>query len=273
MGLNKKINSIKRRLKKFYPYEHCSLWLKIKVISVATIIKTFNRLVFPGVSLLNYMKKIYGIKNNKEFLSGYHKFKDGFDDKLWESRPRETKEAIESFYNEQENDVWRQVYLSEYDRDKKNYVLRICDLIHHFSKGKNVKIIDYGCGCGVFSQYLYKKGYKNITLADIKSGTLEFAKKAFGSNFKYIEINSGAPLKENYDIILLIDVLAHAFNPFEVTRHVINHLNKDGLLVMNYEEGIFRTHLKRAAEQKDKTMDYIYSKCRCLKENEVFIKI
>jgi 2-polyprenyl-3-methyl-5-hydroxy-6-metoxy-1,4-benzoquinol methylase len=258
--------------KKFYPYEKCSLRLKISAVFRAGIIKILNRFVYPRVSLLNEMKKIYGIKNNKEFLAGYRKMKEGFDDELWESKPRNTKEEIEGFYNEQENDIWRQIYLSEYDRDKKNYVLRVYGLISHFYKNKNTKIIDYGCGCGIFGNYLYEKGYKDITLADIKSKTLKFIQKAFGSKFKYTEINNGAPLKENYDIILLIDVLAHAFNPLETIRHIIDRLNGGGLLVMNYEKGVFRTHLKRAAEQREKTMNYIYDRCNCLKEDEIFVK-
>ena len=257
--------------KKFYPYKDCSLWFKIRAILRAALIKFFNRFFYPDVSLLSYMKKLYALKNNREFLTGYYDSRNGYWE-LWESKSRHTKEAIEEFYNEQEHDVWRQVYLSEYDREKKNHVLRVYDLIHHFFKDKNIKIIDYGCGCGAYGHYLYKKGYKNITLADIESGTFEFTKKAFGSNFKYIEINSDMSLEENYDIIMLIDCLAHAFNPFEVIKHVIDHLKKGGFLVVFFEKGIQGTHLASASNQREKVMNYIYSKCRCLKEDEIFVK-
>ncbi len=265
--LKTKIN----HFKKFYPYDSCPLRLKALAIFRAMLIKLFPRFFYPNISLLEYMKDLYGLESDHDFLVGYHKSSIGFDE-LWNSKPRDTRETVESFYREQEADVWRQVYLSEYDREKKNYVLRVCNLIHHLFKDKNVKILDYGCGCGVFSHYLYKKGYNNITLADIKSRTLDFARKAFGSKFKYIEINSDTPLKESYDIILIIDVLAHVFNPFDVTRHILDHLNTGGLLIIFFEKGIHHTHLEKSVNEREKTMNYIYGKCECLKKDEVFIK-
>lgn len=268
------MNSIKKkinRFKKFYPYDNCPLRLKALGILRVMLIKLFPRVFYPNVSLIKYMKDLYNIGSNHDFLVGYHNSSTGFDE-LWNSNPRDTKKAVESFYHEQEADVWRQVYLSEYDREKKNYVLRVYDLIHCLFKDKNVKILDYGCGCGVFSHYFYSRGYKNITLADIESGTFDFTKKVFGEKFKYMKIDSDASLKENYDIILIIDVLAHAFNPFDVAQHVIDHLNRRGLLIVFFEKGIHLTHLEKAIRERDKTMNYIYKTCKCIKEDEVFIK-
>ena len=166
--------------------------------------------------------------------------------------------------------------MSKYDIERKRYVLRITQLIQVYScKNFNIKILDYGCGCGVFSHYLYKKGFRNITLADIKSPTLNFTKAAFGSTFKYLEIQNDTSLrgKEKYDVILLIDCLAHAFNPIEITKHVFSCLKKGGLLVVYFEEGTDHTHLERAVKQKQKTMDFISKNCTCLKSDEVFIKL
>jgi 2-polyprenyl-3-methyl-5-hydroxy-6-metoxy-1,4-benzoquinol methylase len=103
---------------------------------------------------------------------------------------------------------------------------RTNSIISCYSKTPNLKILDYGCGCGIYGHYLYKKGYRDITLADIESSTFQFVQKAFGENFKYIKIDNPNPLNEIYDVILLIDCLAHAFNPFEIIKHVFNHLKK-----------------------------------------------
>lgn len=268
------VMKIFNRFEKFYPYEQCSLLMKIQTIARAVILKlfVFDNWLYPDISLVGYLKKLKGLKGNKEFLVKYKESQKDFEE-LWGAKPRTTKTEVESFYNEHDKDVWRQVYLSKYDRTKKNYVLWVYKLVNSLFKDRNVKILDYGCGCGNFGHYFYKKGYKDITLADIKSGTFQFIKDAFGPTFKYIEIDSDAPLKEIYDVILFIDAQAHAFNPFEITKHIIEHLNKGGLLVVNYEGGPFRTHLARAAEQRDKTIAYMYEKCHCLKKEVVFIKL
>lgn len=269
------MRSLKARLRyfrKFYPYDKCSIGMKIKAITRVVILKLFNKFLYPDISLVNYIKDLKGLKTDKEFLAYYYASKKDFDE-LWASKPRKTQKQVEDFYCEHDKDVWRQVFLSKYDRHKRNNVLRVFSLISSYSKNPNIKILDYGCGGGGFSHYLYKKGYRNITLADIESSTLQFVQTVFGEKFNYIKIDNPRPLKEGYDIILLISVLAHIVNPFDIIKHVLNHLKSGGLLVLDYEKGIERTHLAVAARQRKKVMDYIYKKCRCIKRDEVFIKL
>jgi len=261
-----------QRFQKFYPYDSPIATAKARTILRIMLLKFFNRILYPNISLVKYMKDLKCLKNDQEFLKHYYTSKKGFKE-LWLSKPRKTKDQVESFYREHDKDVWRQVYLSKYDRSKKNRILRVTDVIRDYSRNPNIKILDYGCGCGHFSHYLYKKGYRNITLADIESSSLRFAKTVFGRMFKYIKINNPRPLKETYDAILLLDVLGHVFYPFDVAKHVLDHLKKGGILVLNYEREAGLMHLHRAIKQREKVMNYIYKKCRCLKREEVFIKI
>ncbi len=266
------LKSFFERFELFYPYDQSSLSVKIKIIIRTIFIKIFNAFIYPDISLLDYFKELKEIKNNKEFLEQYNISTQGFD-LLWEAKPRETQEQIEGFYSEHDRDVWRQVYLSKYCRHKRKYVLTVKDLISDYSKDAKIKILDYGCGCGIYSHYLSKKGYKDITLADIESSTFKFARDAFGEKFKYVKIDNPRPLTENYEVVLLIDCLAHAFDPFGAIEHVLEHLKKGGLLIIFYEREEVGTHVSADPMLREKTMNYIYDHCKCLKQDLVFIKL
>jgi 2-polyprenyl-3-methyl-5-hydroxy-6-metoxy-1,4-benzoquinol methylase len=263
--------SILSRFQRYYPGDKSSLIAKLKVVIEFILIKFFNRFAYPNISLLKYMQEIEDVENKREFLIRYFASKNDWR-RMWESQPRETKEQIESFYNEHDKDVWRQVYLSHYGKAKRRYILMVTDIIANYSKNPQTKILDYGCGCGVYGNYLYQKGYRDIILADIKSGTFDFAQMAFDQELKFLKLDRPEPLTDNYDVVLLIDCLAHAFNPYDALRHVLDHLKPGGLLIVYYEHGVEFTHLATASLERQKTMDFIYENCRCLKKDEVFIK-
>ena len=103
---------------------------------------------------------------------------------------------------------------------------------------------------GVHSVVVYSQDFAgNI-------GSSPFIWFTIDSDIPYIDINNPTPLTENYDVILMIDCLAHAYNPYQAVEHIFEHLNKGALIVMYYENGIEGTHLARASEQREKTMQY-----------------
>jgi len=266
------LNKLTKPFKRFYPYDNSSIFAKIRTIIQCILIKVLDKYAYSKISLVSYLKKENKFKTDNQFLEKYNESKNGFEE-LWNSKERLTQEQIESFYSEHDKDVWRQVYLSKFSRHRKKCVLMAYNVLRDYSKDSQVKILDYGCGCGNYSNYFYKKGYKNICLADIRSSTFDFMKKTFGSKFKYISIDGAEPLSDNYDVVLMLDCLAHAYNPYNSVKHVIDHIETGGLIIMYYEKGVDNTHLARAHEQREKTMDYIKSKCKCLKDEEVYIKL
>ncbi|MDD5110184.1 MAG: methyltransferase domain-containing protein [Patescibacteria group bacterium] len=259
------------RISRFYPSDQSSAVGKVRTMAQIVIIKFFHPFAYPGMNLVPYQKKLKGLKSNRAFVDRYIESKKDFE-QLWKAKPRETQAQVESFYHEHDKDVWRQVYLSRYSRHKKKYVLMVTNAVRDFSRDPNLKILDYGCGCGIYGHYLSRRGYRDITFADIPCSTFDFVQAAFGSAFKYITLNQPAPLKETYDVILMIDCLTHAFHPLEATRHVLAHLRPGGLLVIYYEKGVEMTHLARAVEQRAPTMRMIAEQCRCLKDEEVYVK-
>ena len=266
------LDKLTKPFRRFYPYDDSSVFVKARTIAQVLLIKALDKYAYPDISLVNYLKKENGLKNDNQFLEKYKESKNGFEE-LWSSKERSAQKQIESFYSEHDKDVWRQAYLSKFDRHKKKYILMVYNVLCDYSKNPQIKILDYGCGCGNYSNYFYKKGYRNINLADIKASTFDFMKRTFGSKFKYINIDKAEPLSDNYDIVLMIDCLAHAYNPYDSVKHVIEHVKVGGLIIVYYEKGVKETHLARAYEQREKTMDYIKSKCKCLKYEEVYIKL
>lgn len=265
------MKKILNKIQMFYPCDECSLSVKLKTAYRVVMVKLLGKYAYPKISLVPYIKKDKSLRSELEFLVRYYVSRIGFEE-LWAQKPRQSKEEVESFYSEHDKDVWRQIFLSKYDNHKKKFVLMVSEAVQLYSKDPKIKILDYGCGCGIYAHYLKSLGYQDITLADITSSTFQFVKKAFNNDFKYISLDKEKPLAEVYDVILAVDCLAHAFNPYEDFKHLSEHLKPGGLLVIYYETKRGLTHLDRAIEQKDMTFDYINKNYKCLKTEQVYIK-
>lgn len=104
------------------------------------------------------------------------------------------------------------------------------NLIKKFSKGK--KLLDYGCGNGIFLEFMKNKGYEIQGFEPSSTGKSETEKRLgikLASNFD--EINK-------VDVITLWHVLEHIPNPEEILNEFKNKLNDNGILLIalpNYE--------------------------------------
>lgn len=97
----------------------------------------------------------------------------------------------------------------------------------------NLKVIDLGCGQGIFLGLLEKE-FKNIKTfgVDIEPCVLE-AKKFLKAKIKIADIrNSGFP-KHFFDIVFCLDVLEHFKNLEEPIREIKRILKPNGLLVVS----------------------------------------
>ncbi|MBF8249504.1 MAG: ubiG [Candidatus Levybacteria bacterium] len=101
-------------------------------------------------------------------------------------------------------------------------------------KYKVKKILDYGCGIGEDSIEAARAGFM-VTMADVPSKTLDFAKwraTHLKLPVKTLVIKNDSPIKEKYDAITCFEVLQHLCNPETIIKHLINHLNPHGLLIV-----------------------------------------
>lgn len=97
-------------------------------------------------------------------------------------------------------------------------------------KGKE-KILDIGCGHGGVSHELIKRCFEvwGLEINDEAIKSLEH------KGFKTLKRDITKPLNinEKFDIILILDVLEHLFDPLFLLHQAKNILNKKGVLIIN----------------------------------------
>lgn len=73
------------------------------------------------------------------------------------------------------------------------------------------RILDYGCGCGDFIEYVQRKGFQNVEGADINPALAELSRKRTGCDIFQIEDFDAlcAEREGQYAFINLKDVLEH----------------------------------------------------------------
>lgn len=103
---------------------------------------------------------------------------------------------------------------------------------------KNKRVLDLGCGQGIWSYYMGKKNPDKVTGLDIAPDSIETAKRNFQNlNTEYpveFELYDGLtiPFKDNsFDVIFSIGVIHHAADDSKVTEEAHRILAPGGLFV------------------------------------------
>ena len=127
-------------------------------------------------------------------------------------------------------------------------------------EGKRYKILDAGTGGGVWIDFLIQHG--KVSACDVFRYKInELRKKHRNVDFKVANLNIYLPYKdEEFDIVVLAEVLEHLYNP-EVCLYEINRvLKKDGILIMstpnsaNIKERIMHVVGKTSSETQAKNI-------------------
>ena len=95
---------------------------------------------------------------------------------------------------------------------------------------KNIKVLDWGCGTGIFSTLFNHDGYHGI---DVDEKRIRYAKKKYPEyNFEYVrDFNDHS--YELYDMILFVGVLHHMNDRIikENISMIIKHLKLNGKII------------------------------------------
>lgn len=97
---------------------------------------------------------------------------------------------------------------------------------------KKKKVLDVGCGTGLFTFLVAKKGAK-ITGIDYSEKAIKIAKTHYfhpNLTYKYADLKNG--IKGKFDVIVSNGTLEHTNNPFEVLKKFKKHLTKNGMIII-----------------------------------------
>jgi SAM-dependent methyltransferase len=100
---------------------------------------------------------------------------------------------------------------------------------------ENLKILECGCGMGYLTYSLHKEGF-NITGLDISKNAIDEATKDFGEIYVCADIFEYAKEhSEEYDRIILTQVIEHVENPIEWLKSLLSMLKKGGKIILSTE--------------------------------------
>ena len=244
-----------------YPYQ--GLFGKSLLLDYLTL-KLSPVFSFPKMNIIPLVKDYYNLKSNEEFDTGYRLSHEGFQE-LWQSKSRENKEAVESFYQEHDKDIWRQAWLSRYGYGYKKKILGTMHIVRR-AVPRNGRILDYGCGAGAVGGYIASKGYA-VDALDIPSKTLDFVRTEMGDRFKDIITAGTRALKEKeYDLVITLDALEHTLDPLNIVKDILKSLKPSGLLYISFpkETDFSLSHTRKAQEERPKVFKYLSQTCEVL---------
>lgn len=109
-----------------------------------------------------------------------------------------------------------------------NYLLeRVTNIFLDLPKGK---VLDIGCGDGDYSKRLKDLGFEVIA-CDMDKERFQHGKEI---EFRYCDITKELPFPDGcFDYILLMEVVEHLRNPYEVIPEISRIIKKGGMLILS----------------------------------------
>jgi len=126
-------------------------------------------------------------------------------------------------------DIYTEPIQKEIDKVKYSYGL---SLIDEFNPPSNNKILDFGCGAGVFLEVAKSNGWKQCIGIDANDRYREQYDSELEIQYIYssFERIDRTILGHDYDCITLWNVLEHLYDPVEIVRELKGMLKNDGLI-------------------------------------------
>jgi 2-polyprenyl-3-methyl-5-hydroxy-6-metoxy-1,4-benzoquinol methylase len=94
----------------------------------------------------------------------------------------------------------------------------------------NETFLDIGCGHGSVSSELINKGYKVSGIEINKDAIQSLEQKGFEVFQK--DISKPLELDERFDVVMILDVLEHLFDPFFLLKEAKNATTSDGVIIV-----------------------------------------
>ncbi|MDH4226861.1 MAG: class I SAM-dependent methyltransferase [Deltaproteobacteria bacterium] len=127
------------------------------------------------------------------------------------------------------SDIYTQPLQKEIDRIKYSYGL---ELIEQLDPPSIEKIMDIGCGAGVFLEVAFERGWKSCVGVDVNERYADIYADAKGVQFinSTFEALDASRLGSGYDCVAMWSVLEHLYDVHNIIRAVKGLLKDGGLL-------------------------------------------
>ena len=112
-----------------------------------------------------------------------------------------------------------------------------------YSLGKEIKILDAGCGTGLVGVELKKFGYTNIDGLDLSKKLLNLVPKGFYNNLDQVDLNK--PLKiqnDSYDVVMCVGTFTFGHVRPHALDEFIRITKNKGLICFTINEGIYEKY-------------------------------
>jgi 2-polyprenyl-3-methyl-5-hydroxy-6-metoxy-1,4-benzoquinol methylase len=142
------------------------------------------------------------------------------------------------------------LYSSDYYLERQEYYLKnsIVDPLHGFENPAIVdfreglklvesfkhagKILDVGCGMGIFLSMAKERGWE-VSGVDISDYAVSFARERFGLNCFVGKLKEANLPDRNFDVITLWDAVEHFEDPLEELKEIKRILADDGIILFD----------------------------------------
>ena len=112
-----------------------------------------------------------------------------------------------------------------------------------YTKNKDIKIYDAGCGTGLVGTELKKFGYKYFDGADLSQKLLDLVPKELYQNLSKVDLNKNIEIKNNtYDAIMCVGTFTFAHVKPHALDEFVRIVKNKGLICFTINEGIYEKY-------------------------------
>lgn len=142
------------------------------------------------------------------------------------------EEYEEDYYRDREK--YYENYRKDYSEDE--YPIPVYkNIIENIQKNgfkKDSKLLEVGCSKGIFLHLADKKGF-NVTGLDTSQYAIDFIKKNFKFKALHSEVSDAGFQDDQFDIIVMIDVIEHLEDPGEMLFDLYRVLKPGGIIIID----------------------------------------
>jgi|TARA_B110000438_G_scaffold54168_1_gene54294 predicted TPR repeat methyltransferase len=136
---------------------------------------------------------------------------------------------------------------NKYDQDmvEWNYTgpKETVEVFKKYSKNKNVKIFDAGCGTGLVGVELKKSGYHYFDGADLSQKLLDLVPKNLYQNLSKVDLNKNIEIDNNtYDAVMCVGTFTFGHVKPPALDEFVRITKNKGLICFTINEGIYEDY-------------------------------